>query len=417
VDVHLLRAAAEMARILHRPDDPFAANAAAAVDDISIPLLGALLHDIGKVGRGSHVGTGASLARSILTRVGVSPGVADDVLFLVAEHLLLADTATRRNLHDEDLIVRVAATVGDPRRLAMLYLLTVADAAATGPHAQTPWRLGLVRELVAKVDEVFERGLMDRDRVVAVRNAEATMRGALGDLDGGLVDRFLVEVPAAYLTAVRPEDARGHVDLLVPPPSGEEVRVRHRPGTVEGTHVVTVSTADRPGVLADLAAAFALSRLSILSAQAFTTASGVALDEFVVRQVVGEDVGAETWARLGRELAMARRGSADAAERMRAIRAQYRPAGTRAPVDVRVDIEGSQLSTVVEVAATDRLGLLSDLARAFATSGLDVHAAKVATYGPRVVDVFYVTTAEGEPISDPATVEALREALVSAASA
>lgn len=414
VDVHLLRAAAEMARILRRPDDPFAANATAVVDNVAAPLLGALLHDMGKIGRASHVPIGVSVAGSVLTRLGTRSDVADDVLFLVREHLLLADTATRRNLSDEDLIVRVAATVGDGRRLAMLYLLTLADAAATGPHAQTPWRLGLVKELVAKVDAVFERGLIDRRQATAVQDAEGAMRQVLGDQNGTLVDRFLADVPTSYLTTVHPEDARDHMELVVPAPSGEDVRMRHRPGDVEGTHVVVVATADRPGLLAALTAAFALSRLSILSARAFTTASGAALDEFVVRGAAGDEL-ADTWDRLREDLSDAARGSGRTADRVQAARAQYRPSRRRSPIEVRVDVDGSQPSTVVEVETTDRLGLLSDLARAFADLGLDVNSARVATYGPRVVDVFYVTTADGEPLSDPRAIEALREALSSAA--
>src|SRR5205823_4106706 len=149
VDAHLLRASAEMARIMHRPSDPFVSGAAALVDDVATPLLAALLHDAGKIGRRSHVPTGVAVAGSVLDRIGVPASAAGDVLFLVGQHLLLADTATRRDLQDEELIARTAAVVGDERRLALLYLVTVADAVATGPHAVTPWRLGLIKELVA----------------------------------------------------------------------------------------------------------------------------------------------------------------------------------------------------------------------------------------------------------------------------
>src|SRR5205823_3223873 len=137
------------------------------------------LHDIGKVGRGSHVVTGVEIAAGVLDRVGVDAPTRDAVLFLVREHLLLSDTATRRNLEDEDLILHVAARIGDPHRLAMLYLLTVADAAATGPAASTPWRLGLIRDLVAKVRRAFERGHMDRDRAGRLERAESEIRTVL----------------------------------------------------------------------------------------------------------------------------------------------------------------------------------------------------------------------------------------------
>ena len=79
---------------------------------------------------------------------------------MVAQHLLLPDTATRRDLSDENLVLDVAAAVGSSERLAALYLLAKADAEATGPAAWTPWRRTLIRELVAKVQHVLDRGEM-----------------------------------------------------------------------------------------------------------------------------------------------------------------------------------------------------------------------------------------------------------------
>src|SRR5205823_6626583 len=178
--------------------------------------------------------------------------------------------------------------VGDERRLALLYLVTIADGIATGPHAVTPWRLGLIKELVAKVQLVFDRA----------------------DLAG---------VDAVSSVLVQPEVAR-HV---VPRPDRGEVRLTHRPGAVDGTHVVAVATLDRQGLLADLAGAFALARLSILSAQARTTEDGVALDEFVAQTASGDDVASETWSRLWREPVRAGRADARTAERLRSVRAQY----------------------------------------------------------------------------------------------
>ena len=123
-------------------------------------LLGALLHDIGKNGEGGHVEEGVRVAAAALDGLGVRGPTRDLALFMVEHHLLLPDTATRRDLGDDDLILDVAATIGTPERLAALYLLAIADAAATGPAAWTPWRQTLIRELVAKVQRSFDRGDM-----------------------------------------------------------------------------------------------------------------------------------------------------------------------------------------------------------------------------------------------------------------
>ncbi|HEV3474835.1 MAG TPA: HD domain-containing protein, partial [Actinomycetota bacterium] len=165
VDVHLARTAAEAAHILAGPEEePALAAAAETVVDRDALLLGAFLHDVGKTGFGEHVRHGVRIAGTVLKRMNVLPDTRDRVLFLVERHLLLSDTATRRDLSDENLVLDVAAAVGDPERLAMLYVLSVADARATGPHARTPWRMALVRELVGKVEHVLESGEMGTGR-------------------------------------------------------------------------------------------------------------------------------------------------------------------------------------------------------------------------------------------------------------
>src|SRR5207247_5388546 len=106
----------------------------------------------------------------------------------------------------------------------------------------------------------------------------------------------------------------------------------------------------------------------------------------------------------------------DLAEKVRCLRAHYRPAAPDVSITVRVDLEVSDFSTVVEVGGPGRLGLLFDLARTFSDHGLDVHVAKVATYGPRVVDIFYVRDEQGQKMQDPERVLELIRGLREAAS-
>src|SRR5205085_4853543 len=125
VDAHLLQACAGMAGLLRGTlaDDAIAAEAAATVVDDDPVLLGALFHDIGKVGTGGHVTAGARIAAEIFDRMHVSEATKDLAVFMVENHLLLPDTATRRDLTDDELIRDIAERVGSPERLAALYLL------------------------------------------------------------------------------------------------------------------------------------------------------------------------------------------------------------------------------------------------------------------------------------------------------
>jgi [protein-PII] uridylyltransferase len=414
VDTHLVRTVERIDGLIRKPEEPFAEISAGLVTGRrESMLLAALLHDIGKVGKGSHLALGVQIAGQVLDRFEVDAEVRSDVLFLVGEHLLLADTATRRDLEDEDLILHVAAKIGDTRRLAMLYLLTVADAEATGPSASTPWRMGLVRELVGKVSRAFERGLMDLDMAAKLEEAEALIRAALidGGRDAEYADAFVAAVPTGYLLWVDPAHASSHAGLVAPVPGTDEVRTHARPGALAGTYQLSVGALDRLGLLAAVAGALTLAGLAILSAQAFTTLGGVALDMFEVRGAFEDEIVEERWARFRAALVGAIEGRIDLGERVRALRSHYAAGVRGVPVAVRVDQEASDFSTVVEVGGPDRLGLLFDLAQAFADQRVDVHVAKVATYGPRVVDVFYVRDEAGEKLADPERISALERAL------
>jgi [protein-PII] uridylyltransferase len=410
--VHLTATVAIAAEALDgRHGDETLHAAASAVVDREALLLGALLHDIGKTGEGRHVEVGTRVAATVLDRMGVTEPTRDAVLFLVREHLVLSDTATRRDLSDPNLVLDVAARVGDPARLAMLYLLTVADAEATGPHAATPWRLGLVRELVGRVERLLERHEMDPERAGELGDRLERIRSMLVTETSASVDRYLGRLPRAYLLAVPPEDVAAHFSMLSPDIGSTEVRTSERAGARQGTWELAVVAADRPGLLARMAGSLALSGLSILSAQAYTTEDGVAIDLFVVEPAYHGEIDEERWRVMRQTLRKALEGRLSLEYRVREKRHHYPRLHTDVPIEVRVLNDVSDFATVVEIEAPDRLGLLFDLARTFEDLQLDVSLAKVATYGPRVIDAFYVRDLYGQKVEDQEHAEEIRRAI------
>lgn len=403
VDVHLMRAAAETARLLSTAsgDDTVIAQAVAGVQDRNAMLLAAFLHDIGKTGEGSHVETGVLIARRVLERIGVSASTRDHVLFLVRHHLLLCDTATRRDLSDENLIIDVAASVGERERLAMLYVLTVADAVSTGPHAWTPWRRALIGELVGKVDHVLERGEMGSDTAARLEKRIADLRDSLREEDQASVDAHVRRLPRAYLLTVSTETVARHFRILSSQIGAVELRTEARPGEQIGTYDLTVVAADRPGLLAKIAGALALHGLNILSARAFTTEDGLAVDLFAVEPVFEVEVDEDRWRRFRTDLRKALEGRVSLDYRVREKRRHYPRPEAIVPISVSVDNDASDFFTVVEVHAPDFIGLLYDVTQVFHELALDVHVAKVVTYGGRVVDAFYVRDLFGVKVEDP----------------
>jgi [protein-PII] uridylyltransferase len=172
-----------------------------------------------------------------------------------------------------------------------------------------------------------------------------------------------------------------------------------------------VVTRDRPGLLASIAGALSIAGLSILTAQVFTTEDDVAVDVFEVEGAFEEEVPDSRWREFRGTLRRAIEGQISLEHRVGEKRSRYPAPRGDVPVRVSLDNGASDFFTVIEVGAPDRIGLLFDVTRTFADLHLDVHLAKVATYGGRVVDAFYVRDELGRKVEDDERIAALEEAL------
>jgi [protein-PII] uridylyltransferase len=421
VDAHLLDTFANVARMIASaqktadetsdPADELERTSVERIDHPEALLLGALLHDVGKVGEGNHVSVGARVAADQLEAMGIDRETRELAVFFVAEHLILPDTASRRDLTDEDLILDVAARIATRERLGALYLLAKADAEATGPAAWTAWRQTLVRELVAKVDRVLDRGAMGRELAAELAARIDGVRELLSGEADADVDRFVLRMPRGYFLAVEPQGAARHFRTIAPPLGANELRTASTSGARAGTYEVLVVAADRPGLLSWIAGALALGGISILSAQVFTTGDGVAVDLFEVEGAFDPDITETRWREFRTSLRRAMDGSISLERRVAEKRRRYPPPKVSTPVTVGVDNIASDFSTVIEVGAPDRIGLLHDITRTFADLTIDVHVAKVATFDGRVVDAFYVRDALGRKIEDTTQLSEVERAL------
>ncbi|HEV3472591.1 MAG TPA: [protein-PII] uridylyltransferase, partial [Actinomycetota bacterium] len=397
VDGHSFMAVGELNDAIE--SDAFGRAAAAEAGDLTTLRIATLFHDIGKGSGEDHSVMGEMLARSAGMRMGLSLEDRDEVADLVRWHLLLPDTATRRDLDDGSVIAQVADTIAAPRRLRLLYLLAVADGRATGPEAWNDWKAILVRELYLKVLGALETGELPARSDVAARAREVEMYEPT--LTGRAED-ILATLPPSYLDSTLIEDMVDDVRMLLTGMRPGEIRHRIDPGAEAGQSVITVCVKDRPGTLARTAGVLSLHRISVLRAQAYSTTAGLALERFVVLppadawvEKFSEDLKAAYSGRLAVEARLVRKTS------------DYRPSGDIV-ADVTVLNDASPHSTVVEVRAPDALGLLYAITAALGDLDIDIHVAKIDTLGTRVVDVFYVRSSWGGKLDDAQAEEVRR---------
>ncbi|MEU9708214.1 [protein-PII] uridylyltransferase [Streptomyces sp. NPDC047967] len=375
VDRHLVETAvraASLTRRVHRPD---------------LLLVAALLHDIGKGWPGDHSVAGEVIARDMATRIGFDQHDVGVIATLVRHHLLLVDTATRRDLDDPATVQAVAGAVSTASTLELLHALTEADALATGPAAWSAWRASLVADLVKRVGAV---------------------------LAGEFPDEPDEQAPSA-------EHERLAVEALR---TGEPVLALHtEPGEPAGDGAVEpvgvellIALPDRPGVLPAAAGVLALHRLTVraadLRAVELPNEVGERADLLLLSWRVAAEYGSLPQAsRLRADLVRALDGSLDIRARLAEREAAYpRRRGVKAPPPrVTVAAAGSRRATVIEVRAQDAPGLLHRIGTALEGSAVRVRSAHVSTLGANAVDAFYVTGTDGEPLSPGRASEVAQE--------
>jgi [protein-PII] uridylyltransferase len=422
---HLLQTLRHL-KALHQERDILLADIFLDLPDPEPLFVAALFHDIGKTGE-DHAAKGAALVRRILKRFGYDRKKMEDVCFLVHRHLLLAETASRRDLNDEKIVVQVAGTVGTMERLKMLYLLSWADGKATGPRAWNDWIANLVIELFFKILHILERGeLATPDASRRMRQSLQQVRTRIGDrLSPQAREALFDGMPANYLIETTPRAIASHLDLY------ETLREARAKGLEtafcleaeadpsSGTYEVTFLARDRAGLFSDVAGVMALNDINILSARIYTWRDGTAVDIFTVTPPLDPIHTEEIWERIKRNLAETFEGRLPLSERLQQKAEPSilsRKKTLRRQTQIIVDNSSSDFFTLIEVFADDRIGLLYQITHTLFTQGIDIRVAKIATKGDQVADVFYVLDLEGQKVLEEQIVKGIKDVLLGALS-
>lgn len=398
VGAHCVAAACAVPALVSRErSEAPAAGLVHPVTDSRIIVAAALVHDIGKRDPGpGHPERGESAARDAALRLGLDEHGAAAAAVLVRNHLLLAETATRCDLDDEDAMLAAAETLGRQDLLAPLHVLTIADSMATGPGAWNEWTAALIGKLVARLDVALSPQVDGAGIAASARRVRESGLAALPS-DARTERAFVSDAPLRYLAGRRVEQVLDQARLVAQlaedrAPGAHALRVD--PGPLEGSFVLTVVTPDRHALLATVAGVMALAGLDILSVDAMVTRSGIAVDTFTVRSATLARVTEETWSRFERLLAAALRDRLAIGVRLTERGRHYRTGSTG--ID-RVDVlPGDPYAAALRIRATDRPGLLYDIARAMADSGLEIRSMTATTRWNAADDVFRVTDANGE---------------------
>jgi [protein-PII] uridylyltransferase len=399
VDEHSL-VAIENVHALRTPDSELERRFRDILDGIERPdllLLALLLHDVGKgMPAEDHVAGSLQAAASVSDRLHLEPVDRETVVFLIENHLRMSATIMRRDIFDPRVVAEFSESVGTSERLKMLTLLTYADVKSVNPEALTPWKAEMLWQLYAAGFNHLSRTVDDQRLTGSTANSDRIKEvvAAAGEADAKHITSFLDGFPKRYLLMHTPAEIVAHCrmyDLLKKKDDEPQIDILRRDGYFE----LVLLTLDCPGLFSHVVGTLSSWGMNILKAEAFSNKAGVVLDtirfsdRFRTLELNPSEVN-----RLKRKLAEAVSGEISVVELMET---KFKP-GVQSPKikvepSVQTDNEYSQHSTLIEIIAQDRPGLLYDISSTMAELGCNIEVAIIDTQGQAATDVFHVTCA------------------------
>ena len=416
VDEHLIRAVGNVASIErgeHKEDNPISSDVVKRIQSRNVLYCAILLHDIAKGLPGDHSEVGAEIARSLCPRLGLSPADTTAVAWLVKNHLVMSDTAQRRDVSDPKTVRDFVDLVQSPEMLRLLLVLTVADIRAVGPGVWNGWKGQLLRELYYAAENMMMGGDQAPARGQRVLAAKAALEARLTDFTLAQREKSLSRHYDNYWLAFDESELERHARLITKADAdGHLLALEAISNDFRAVTELILYTPDHAGLFSRFAGAIAMAGGSIVDAKAFTTGDGFALDVFSVQDAEGEAFGdKERLGRLAKSIEKTLRGELRPGQLLARKAPKSRASAFSIKPKLHFDNEASRIATVIEVECLDRPGLLYDVTQAIFESGLSISTSMVATYGERAIDVFYVRDGFGHKIIHPARLEAVEQRL------
>ncbi len=373
-----------------------------------------MFHDMAKGRKGDHSTLGASDALAFCKKHHLSEYDSKLVAWLVEQHLLMSKTAQREDIDDPEVINNFAKKVGDTIHLDYLYLLTVADINGTNPQLWNSWKDALLADLYNKTLSALARGLenpINKKELIAetkIRSLEIINDGKPADTDtepvwSSLSDDYFLRHSAAEIawhTRAIMKSAEERLPLIL---------IREK--TERGATSLFIYMRDHDNIFSRVTRTLDVLNLNVVDARIMNSNHGYTLDTFSVLEKSGAKIkGRERKKEISealRQNLLSLNKPIKRPERLRSRRLRHFSIPTR----INFSIDEINKRNVMEVRAMDRPGFLSSVGMALEFCGTRLQAAKIATYGERVEDIFFITDRNNQVITDQAKLECLTDTI------
>ncbi len=392
---------------------PLCSQIIKTIPKLELLYLAALFHDIGKGRGGDHSELGAEDAAVFCRHHGLSEFDTALVSWLVKNHLIMSVTAQHQDISDPEIISEFARTVGDQLHLDHLYLLTVADIRGTNPTLWNSWKDSLLKDLYQRTRDMLRRGLdrpVDKGQFIR-RNQEAALQ-LLPAASHAQVAALWETLEEDYFLRHSPDEIAWHSQTILNAKADDLPLVVVREETQRGGTEIFLYTLDHDHLFAMTAMSLDSMGLDIVDARIITTHGGYTLDTYIVLDAMGQPIHSPEHLQdimMGLKERLTRSTLEEMQISRRAAR-QLRHFSIATQITFSCDHHNRH--TIAELITSDRPGLLARVGRAFVDCGVRVHNAKIATFGERVEDIFFITDRDNRPLESEDQFSQLRAAII-----
>ena len=392
VDQHILMVLRNMRRFFiveHAHEYPFCSQLASGWDKPWLLYIAALFHDIAKGRGGDHSDLGAIEVRRFCKQHGVDNADTQLIEFVVREHLSMSQIAQKSDLSDPKVIANFARRVGNERQLTALYLLTVADIRGTSPKVWNAWKGKLLEDLYRYTSRALGGHAPDPDAEVESRKREALVMVAMHSLPFEAHKPLWDTLDVGYFMRHDAADIAWHTRQLSRMVGAHKTVVRARRSPAGEGLQVLVYTPDQSDLFARICGYFDQRGFSVLDARIHTAKNGYALDTFQLVTSAPPEEYREITSMLENGLAKV---ITDAGPLPKPGRGRVSRRVKSFPIAPRVTLTPDEKGQrwLLNISASDRVGLLYSVSRVLARHHVNLQLAKVATLGERVEDTFLI---------------------------
>jgi len=383
------------------------------IEKPEVLYLAGLFHDIAKGRGGDHSELGADDAFKFCQHHYMSNYDSSIVSWLVRQHLIMSRVSQREDINDPDVINNFSELVGNKERLDMLYLLTVADMRATSPTVWNSWKGTLLENLYKFTLKALRKRLNSIDNTELAADIQHKARQQLekGEIDLAQVENLWATLSEEYFLRYRINEIVSHVKNIIPLTEKELPLILIRDALDQGGTEVFVHTKIKNDIFALVTSVLDQLGLNIADARVIRTSNGYSFDSYIIFDQAGEriesQVSKDEISSAIREQLSIKTDKTYKVSRMSARQLRHFNINT----DVQFENDSKNQYTIMEVITADRAGLLASIGKVLNENNLQLHNARISTFGARAEDLFYVTDANGN-LLDVMTKEILRNTVI-----